>query len=126
MGKGLGTRDTTWSCHKTLYDIVKDEEHDVAIIENVAAYTEKHATQCLNADWGCVSHVIDPRLFAQGCARTRRYLVLWRKSTVEWLPGMVFGDVLESLTKATSLSADDYFWKQLPPTELPPKQDRKL
>ena len=126
MGKRLTTSDATWKCHETFYDIIEQEEHDVAVVENVPQYLEEHAKQNLSRSWGCVSHVIDPRLFGQGASRTRRYMVLWRKTKVEWIPGMILREVLESLTKRPVLGGEDYFWMDREVSSLPPKQDLKV
>ena len=113
MGKGRQTRDVTWNCHTKHYEMVEQEQHDVAVVENVPEYTEAHAMSCLNPDeWHSESAVIDPRCFGQGTARARRYILLHRKSTMKTVEGITMTDVLDCLKARPCLTASDYFWKE--------------
>lgn len=112
MGKGLRTKDKTYATHTMHYELVEQEGHDLAIIENVAEYSEEHAKHGLPEDWVSESVVVDPRLFGQGTARTRRYIVLYRKGSVQQNGGISIQEVLECLKAQPTLGAMDYYWKE--------------
>ena len=124
MGRGEGENDPSYQAHKAFYDVVEEEDHDAGLVENVPEYSQEHATKNLSKYWGSQSEVVDPRLFGQGCARPRRYIILWNKKTVQWRNGIHLHDVLNCLRAHPKISARKYFWMLLPsPQALPPGQD---
>ena len=123
MGLGRKEKDKTYGCHERYYTLLEQQNHDIGLIENVSEYQEHHATQNLPSNWGCVSEVIDPRLFGCGCARPRRYMILWDKTKVQWRSGMVLRDVLECLRATPCVSAKHYFWMKLPEESLTHSQE---
>ena len=126
MGRGAGEMDPSYQAHTAYYELVEDEDHDACLVENVPEYGQEHATKNLSKDWEARSEVVDPRLFGQGCARPRRYIVLWNNKTVQWRHDIHLEDVLNCLRAHPRLSAKDYFWMSLPTQQtLPAGQDLK-
>ena len=124
MGNRLQTDDVTWATHERHYNLLEDEDHDMGLVENVPEYGEENVSQNVSNKWGVKSEVIDPRLFGQGVARSRRYAIAWRKDRLQWIQGMDLKEILQCLISTPVLPAADYFWKDLPEIKLPPSQDR--
>lgn len=74
MGKKLQEMDISYLSHQSHYNMVRKEDFDVQILENVPEYSESVVKQHLKPEtWGLVSAVLDPRLFGQKTSRPRRY-----------------------------------------------------
>ena len=124
MGLGAGEMDPSYLAHEGFYNLMEDEDHDACLVENVPEYGQQHATKNLSTHWEARSEVVDPRLFGQGCARPRRYIILWNTKTVQWRSDIHLEDVLNCLRAHPQLSARNYFWMSMPtPQTLPRGQD---
>ena len=126
MGKEQHEGDITWQTREKFYEMLEEEQVDAALVENVPEYLEKHARGQLSEKWQVLSEVVDPRLFGQGAARPRRYMIVYRTDRVAWVSGMDLKEILTCFMSTPTLKAGDYFWKKLPPMTLTPSQEKNI
>ena len=123
MGLGKGDKDVSYKAHETFYDVIEEEEHDAGIVENVPSYKEEHPKRHLSKDWDCKSEVLDPRCFGHGAARPRRYILVWNTKKVQFRAGMDLTECVECLRERPQVSAESYFWMDLPKDSLTDSQE---
>ena len=115
MGKKLQEMDISYLSHQSHYNMVRKEDFDVQILENVPEYSESVVKQHLKPEtWGLVSAVLDPRLFGQKTSRPRRYFICWRRDRVEWISPYSMEDIINALRTCPVLDPLSYFWMKLP------------
>ena len=121
IGKRKGTTDPAYETHRQYYKKLKKMCH-VFIIENVPQYGEQNIRDELGPEWCMRSHVIDPRIFGIGAARSRLYAICWKVSTVHWRDDVSMEAILEALTASVEFGAGSFFWQDLPMDTLTPAQ----
>ena len=92
--------------------------YDVFLIENVPEYKEEIPARELGPEFSTKSVVLDPRVFGLPTARSRRYVIAWRKSAVHWRTEVKLEEVLEALTAHLVADAGIFFWQDHPEANL--------
>ena len=113
IGKRKGTADPAYETHRQYYKNMK-KACQVLIIENVPEYGEIHIRDELGPGWRIRSHVIDPRIFGIGAARSRLYAICWKVDTIHWREDVSMEAILEALTASVEFGAGSFFWQDLP------------
>ena len=90
----------------------------VLLVENVPEYGEVIVASELGPLWSTKSCVIDPRIYGVPASRSRRYIIAWRKSAVQWREDVRLEDIIEVLTSHVVADAGIFFWKECPKTKL--------
>lgn len=122
MGKRRGVNDVAFKTHEAYYDGVRDE-FNALLIENVPNYQISLVQQRLGPKWQTKHAVIDPRNFGIPCARSRLYVLAWRRDSVRWRQDVDLAEALDILSARTVAGAAACFWKNdLPPSSLTPAQ----
>lgn len=121
MGNQKGQSDPVYDTHEKYYENVAQECH-ATIIENVPEYSPDVIQAELGDEWDMKHAVIDPRVFGVGAARSRLYAICWKKDEVTWRKDVVMEEVIELLTSTVATNASDFYWQQLPKTQLTPAQ----
>lgn len=117
IGNRKGTADPAYETHRQYYKKMKTL-CEVLIIENVPEYGETHIRDELGPEWGIRSHVIDPRIFGIGAARSRLYAICWKVKTIHWREDVSMEAILEALTASVEFGAGGFFWQDLPKDTL--------
>ena len=122
MGPGEKQNHESYKTHQAYFENIRSG-FDVALIENVPQYSETIVKTELGDEWDTTSLVIDPRIFGVPCARTRLYVIAWRKGKVSWRGGVDVLDILDTLAARVTTSAKSCFWMDLPSSSLTPSQE---
>ena len=125
MGKRLQTNAVQFETHEALYENVSPEM-DIQIVENVPEYSEDVVRSRLPADFDMKWMKIDPRILGLPAARARIYYLAWRKSKLQWAKGFSLQEFMDSITSQVKLAASDYWWMDLPRSNLTSSEDTWL
>lgn len=125
MGKKEGVDSIHFLCHEKYYEQASIKA-DVLILENVPQYRPALVASKLGQQWSMQHCIIDPRILGLPCARTRIYLVCYKKNKVTWMSGISLNSVLGALTSRVKADASMYLWKKLKPATLTPAKDTCL
>ena len=91
---------------------------NIFLIENVPQYAEEIVIAELGDEYSTKTCVIDPRLFGLPTARSRRYIIAWRKAVVTWISDIKLEDVIEALTAHVVAEAGIFWWMDCPKSNL--------
>ena len=117
MGKNLKEQDPRFQTHTAYYNSMS-QLCDALLIENVPGYDPEVARRHLGAAWNTQHCVLDPRVFGVPCARTRIYILAWRKSKLEWRNEIKIEDVVDAVARKVVATAGACFWQRLPESTL--------
>lgn len=122
MGKRLRTQDAQFNTHEALYANIAPGQQ-VQIVENVTEYPTSLIQQKLGDDFELKSVKIDPRIFGVPCCRARLYAIAWGKDMLQWTDHFSLEDFLDCLTSQVALDALEYWWMDLPTSQLTPGEE---
>eukprot|EP00435_Cladocopium_sp_Y103_P057440 s810_g19.t1 len=122
MGNRLLTNAVQFETHEAMYENVTPEV-DVQLIENVPEYTDGVVKKRLPEDFDMKSFKIDPRILGLPAARARVYYLTWRKSKLQWAKWFSLQEFIDSITSQVDLTADAYWWMDLPRSRLTCSED---
>lgn len=125
MGNQEGVDSIHFECHKKYYEQAPAKA-DVLVLENVPQYTPDVVANELGEAWDIKHCIIDPRILGLPAARTRIYLVCYKKKKASWMPGISLNSVLVALTSRVIADASMYLWKKLQPATLSLAKDTCL
>ena len=113
MGLQRGMQDEKFQTHESYYNA--SSLWDVMIIENVPEYSSEIPQKKLGPEWCCESCVLDPRLFGVPSARSRVYILAYRKSAVTRNSAIKIAEVIDTLTQQVVSTAAMFWWDQSRP-----------
>lgn len=122
MGSRKKEESPGFRTHQAYYKEVAPS-NDIVVIENVVEYPESIVKRELGPAWEVRSWRIDPRIFGLGTARARVYMIAIRINKLAWIGGFNVQDFFEAISAQVALSASDYFWMDLPPSQLSPSEE---
>lgn len=123
MGLGLGEGDPKFLAHLAFYEQAPMNA-TIQLLENVPEYQLKSYVKKYLGSWWEVHEVkVDPRLWGFGNARPRVYGVAWDTRSHSWDDNFPFEAILESLKARPVMTSSDFFWMDLPPSQLTWSQD---
>ena len=120
MGKREKDQGQQHVTHTCFYRETKKSKTQCLIIENVSEYSEQLVQRELGSDWKIMSARMDPRCFGLPCCRTRLFMICYRWKEVRWVAPFSLGVFLTCLLRRVVMTAADYFYKDLPPSQLSP------
>ena len=125
MGKRLGTKAVEWETHEAFYGNISPEE-DLQIVENVPEYGSEHAARKLGPEFDTCSLVVDPRVLGLPASRARIYIIGWKKSKLQWIPGFNLMEFMDVLTSKVAIDVKAYWSLNLPPRTLTTSEETQL
>ena len=117
MGKRRGVHDAAYETHRAYYKSMTGL-CDLLLIENVPEYDPKLVQQELGPLWDLKWSILDPRAFGVPAARTRVYILAWRKDKLQWRSDVDMNSIIDTLTMQCVSNAGMFFWKALGPSAL--------
>jgi len=127
MGRRRGTSDPQYASHEAYFKQYS-MSHNMLIRENVPEYQKTLLEASLHpkGGWGIESAQIDPRMFGMSVGRARSYFICYRKSALVWDPAIDLEEFLTCLMARPAMTAQSYFWQDLPKTKLSAAEDTVL
>ena len=117
MGKMLREQDPRFRTH-TFYYACMRRLCDAVLLENVPGYRVEVAQSHLGPEWETRHAIIDPRIFGVPCARTRLYIIAWKRSKLEWRQGADMSEIIDILARRVVTCAKACWWMDLPKSQL--------
>lgn len=125
MGKGLRELDLGFDTHEAFYKkypVVAD----VLFIENVTEYPKDVIQKRLGKGWSIEEVQVDPRNLGLGMGRARSFFIAYNNEKIEWDADYTLKSFLECLSSKSVLTAQNYFWQNLPEDHLSQAEDSCL
>ena len=122
MGKREKAESVVYHTHRAYFKKYK-KKVDLMLVENVTEYGQSHVQKELGDEFGIQSTYLDPRVFGLGVARSRVFLLCWRKTCLRWVAPWSLNEFVSAFVAEPTLTARNYFWQRHPEAQLTPAED---
>ena len=125
MGKREKAKSAVYHTHRAYFKKYR-KKMDLMLVENVTEYGQSHVQKELGDEFAIQSAYVDPRLFGLGVARSRVFLLCWRKTCLRWVAPWSLNEFVSAFVAEPTLTARSYFWQRHPEAQLTPAEDTCL